>query len=168
MSDWSNMQPSPSLQPGNAQQPWGQPPQPTPEQVRDAAILEWLNSVKMLAAAKADEVTRRNAIVAMCFPNPTEGTNNLVLGNGYTLKCVVKYNYTMDKDNAKVEAALEAIERLGDEGKFLSDRIVRWTPELSVTEYRELGPKYKAEIDKVVTIKPGQSSLELAEPKAKK
>lgn len=165
MSDWSTMQPqqpSPPTQPG-----WGQPTL-TPEQLRDKAILEWLESVKTLAAAKQDEVSRRNAIVAMCFPNPTEGTNNLVLGNGYTLKCVVKYNYTMDKDNAKVEAALEAIERLGDEGKFLADRIVRWTPELSVTEYRELGTKYKAEIDKVLTIKPGQSSLELAEPKAKK
>lgn len=145
------------------------PPQPQPEAptlTRDQAILLWLKARKDLNTARLAELNMRNLIVGNEFPSGVpEGTNTIELGNGYKLKATGVLNYSLDKD--AVESALDAIEATSPEGKFIAERLVGWTPQLSVAEYRTLPPNIKALIDRVLTIKPGQSQLEFYEPKVK-
>ena len=108
----------------------------------------------------------RKAIFEVQFPNHSEGTARVPLGNGYQLKAVGKLNYKLDNKDGATEKALEELETAGNEGKFLADRLVKWSPELSITEYRKLDPQYKVIIDKVLTINPGAPTLEIEEPKA--
>lgn len=133
-------------------------------------IQEWRKAEKKLADAKAEEIRLRNLAILLNFPNHTdadEGTQNAELGNGYKLKAVFKQNYNL-ADGDAVDAALTKMESLGAEGTFLAERIVKWKPELSLSEYRKLEPQYKAIVDTVLTTKPGQASLEFVEPKSKK
>lgn len=155
---------------------WGQPEKatinPTPtnpwdECSQDEVILHWQSLQLDLAKAKEEEMTFRKYVVSRAFPQKQEGTNTLELGNGYALKAGIKYNYKLDPDNAKVEAALLNLAKLGNEGSFIADRLVSWTPSLSIKEYRELEPKYKAVIDSVIEITDAAPSLELKAPKAK-
>jgi hypothetical protein len=133
---------------------------------RDDLIMRWHAAKQRLDAAKKEEMELRNQVVAMCYADAQEGTHNLDLGSGYKLKAVVKNNYTL-ADNEAVDAALSKLRKVGNEGEFLADRVIGWTPKLSLSEYRELQPQYKAVIDTVLTIKPGAPSLELVEPKGK-
>lgn len=122
-----------------------------------------------LAAAADRECTLRKACVSVFFPDDAtnvnaEGTRNFELAQGYKLKAVFKLNYNLKQ--AEIDAALTAMEKLGNQGKFLAERIVKWKAELSVKEYRELEPAYKALIDKVLTTSPGLPSLEIVAPPA--
>lgn len=159
-------------------------PQPgSPEWIaeRDARLLAWKTAQETLSAAKEREMELREGVGEFVFPVALRksGVNNHELGNGYVLKLGHKLNYnlvgkpeTTDR-NADIETALERIEALGNEGAFLADRLVKWKPELSVSEYKELdvsNPTHKAIkaiIDEVLEIKPGAPSLEIKEPKAK-
>lgn len=159
-------------------QPWPSQPVAAPDKfagwTRDQMLLEWDRRKKALETAKADELEIRNAIAKREFPNPKQGTNTLELGNGYKLKMVAKTNYNLDKDNEKVEDAQERIEKLGNEGAFLADRLITWKPSLSLTEYKNLDPtnpthkKIKAIVDSVLTTSEATPSLEIAEPKGSK
>jgi hypothetical protein len=133
---------------------------------RDELIMKWEASRKALEAAKASELELRNAVKTVCFPDALEGTSRIELGNGYELKCVAKLNYTL-ADNDKVEAALDRLEKTGNEGAFLAPRLVNWKPSLSLSEYRDLAPQYKAIIDDVLTVKPGTPTIDIVEPKGK-
>lgn len=141
---------------------------------REGLLMLWQRTAETLAKAKEDEMQIRGQVAKAFFPTPKEGMNNFDLGNGYTLKFGNKMNYSLDKD--KVDAALDAIEKAGDQGKFIAGRLVKFQPELSLTEYRlledgaatdALTKRIKAEIDSVLTIKPGTPSLEIKEPKNK-
>lgn len=142
-----------------------QPPAMTVEE-RDALLSKWHQAVKVLEAAKATELELRNAAVKALFDGTKSGTQSIDLGNGYKVKAVVKFNYSLDKE--KIDGALAKMEAMGDEGKLLASRLVKWSPSLSTTEYKELPAKYVGIIDDVLTISPGTPSLELVEPKAKK
>jgi hypothetical protein len=127
-----------------------------------------------LERVKELEMHARKSIVPIYFPDPKniEGTQNFDLGNDYKLKVVKKLNYRMAA-NDKVTAALDAIAEIGDEGKFIAERLVSYDPRLSVSEYKALDPanpvhkKIKATIDGVVTIAEGSPELTIIEPKAK-
>lgn len=136
---------------------------------RDAKILQWQEAVKALAVAKEAEAALRNEVIAANFAShkEEEGTENIELGNGYKLKAVFKLSYTLDNKEEGVDKALTKLEKMGAEGQFVAERLVRWKPELSVSEYKKLAEKYKKIIDEVLTTKPGLPSLELIEPKSK-
>lgn len=135
---------------------------------RDAKILQWQEAVKALAVAKEAEAALRNEVIAANFAeHKDEGTENVELGNGYKLKAVFKLSYTLDNKEEGVDKALTKLEKMGAEGQFVAERLVRWKPELSVSEYKKLDEKYKKVIDTVLTTKPGLPSLELVEPKSK-
>lgn len=125
-----------------------------------------------LTRIKALEAEARKLCVADYFKEPTEGTNNYDLGNGWTLKGVVKNNYRLAA-NDKVDDALDKIEKLGERGKFIAERIFRYKPDLSLTEYKGLDltnptdAAVKAIVDEVLTIQPGMPSLEIVAPKTK-
>lgn len=145
---------------------------------RDKLLNEWLDAQKALTKAKDEEMKLRKQIVAdIIQAKPGEkGTRNFELNAGYKLKAVLKLNYKLNND--EVDATLDRIEKLGDEGKFIVDRIVKFKPELSVTEYNSLNDRaangdvmakaFIKELNKILTIEDASPSLELVEPKAKK
>lgn len=138
---------------------------------RDELIMAWKQANEALAFAKEHEMKLRLELAKAEFKfdeNALEaGTENIELGNGYKLKCEKKINYSLNNKDDAVDKALTKIEKSGAEGAFIVDRLVRWKPELSVSEYKKLDPKYKKIIDEVVTTKAATPSLTLVEPKAK-
>lgn len=138
---------------------------------RDAKIVAWQESVKALAAAKDAEAALRKEVLADCYGfNPEalrEGTENVELGNGYKLKAVFKISYSLNNAEDGVDKALSKLEKAGPEGQFIAERLVRWKPELSVSEYKKLDAKYKKVIDEVLVTKEATPSLELVAPKSK-
>ena len=144
-----------------------------PNLERDNEILAWQAAQEALNNAKALELELRNKVAARNFPNAEVGTNNLELGLGYKLKMVRKLNYNLTNNEGQTERALNEIEKLGNEGKFLAERLVGWTPKLSLTEYNRLEAsnpthaKIKAIIDAVLTVTDGTPTLEVVAPKGK-
>lgn len=130
-----------------------------------------------LAALKAEELELRKYIVNRAFPSKTEGTNTLSLGSGYELKAVVKYNYKL-ADNEIVEKTLQLIAESSNEGPFIADRLVSWTPNFLKTEYTKLqedaasGSESAKKILKLtevmLEITDAAPTLTIKEPKAKK
>jgi hypothetical protein len=138
---------------------------------RDAKILAWEQAVKALAAAKDAEAALRKEVLAEAFAfDPEalrEGTENFELGNGYKLKAVFKISRTMNNADDAVDKVLTKIEKTGPEGQFIAERLVKWKPELSVSEYKKLPEKFKKLIDEVVVSKEAMPTLELVAPKSK-
>ncbi len=151
---------------------------------RNAEIQSWLNNKE--AATNAADLERqcRDRVTATLFPTPKKGTQRYALSGGYAVKLVYTIGYTLgDKDKAddagmkipirkQVEAVLEQVAKLGNEGPLLADRLVKWKPELDVKEYEALegdNPTHveaKKLIDSILTTKPGAPQLAWEEPKA--
>ena len=138
---------------------------------RDAKILAWEAAVKALAAAKDAEAALRKEVLAEAFAfDPEalrEGTETFEIGNGYKLKAVFKISRNLNNENEAVDKVLSKIEKTGPEGVFIAERLVKWKPELSITEYKKLPEKFKKLFDEVVTSKEAIPSLELVAPKSK-
>lgn len=79
---------------------------------------------------------------------------------GGTLKIEHKLDYKLDNDNDKIDAVLDAIEVSMEGGKIIAERLIKWTPEISVREYKLLEPAQKKLVDDVLTIKPASKSIE--------
>jgi hypothetical protein len=164
----------------------------TPEQeaeqvaIREKAIRTWLVNKQQLANYKEVEMASRVTVTDMLFPTPSRGTQRYSLGNGYAVKLVQTYIYNLgsaDKlkgDGTKykvrdqVDDVLDKIEKLelGPEVDFIIERLIKWSPEVSISEYEKLadsavGLKVRDEIDKILTVKPGSPQLTFEEPKAK-
>ena len=144
---------------------------------QDALLMRWDALKQAVEAAKEQEMELRKYIVTRAFPNADEGTNTVELGEGYKLKAVVRYTYNL-ADNDTVEAGLDAISKIGNDGKFIADRLVSWKPSFLKTEYTQLlddkskGSKIASDILDVVTtfltIKDAAPTLDIVEPKVKK
>lgn len=140
------------------------------EKTRDELIQEWNRAQKELIRAKEYEMSLRNKVIELSFPaHKDKGTENVELGGGWKLKAVFKQSVTFvnSNKNDEVDKALSKLEKMGPEGAFIAERIVKWKPELSITEYEKLDNKYKKVIDEIIVTKPATPSLELVEPKVK-
>jgi hypothetical protein len=143
---------------------------------QDNLLVMHLDIKTKLDKLKEEEMELRKYIVNRAFPEKKEGTNTQELGNGYQLKAGIKFNYNL-ADNETVEKTLDAIAKIGNEGSFIAERLVSWTPNFLLTEYRKLQEEApisataKAILDecnKMLIIKDAAPSLEIKEPKAKK
>lgn len=142
---------------------------------RDALILDWQAKKAAATKATAEEYTARLLLVQL-FSSPIEGTNNLELGSGYILKFKNSYNYNLSNSERPkpdsgfeplaTDAALDRIDKMGNEGKFISERLVKWNPELSLSEYRKLSDDMRKHIDKALKITPAAPAFELITPNA--
>lgn len=140
----------------------------------DQLLLLWQEKKQAIEKAKAEEMDLRKYIVKREFPKPAEGMNTKELGNGYQLKAGVKYNYKL-ADNDTVEDVLNRISALGNEGSFIASRLVSWTPNFLLTEYRQLqedadkgsgfAKQALDEVNKMLTITEAAPTLEIKEPK---
>lgn len=143
---------------------------------RDQCLQHWQTLKAALDVAKEAEMEMRKYVVSRAFPNPNEGVNKIDLGGGYELKAGVKFNYNLDSNLDNVEAALDKIAKMGNEGAFIADRLVKWEASFLLTEYRKLQADdatniqkaIKLEIDKVLTITDAALTLEIKEPKKAK
>jgi hypothetical protein len=143
---------------------------------RDRLLLSWEESKKALEVAKEKEMEQRKAVVAFAFdPNKESGTERIELGNGYQAKAVKKVNYGFVKtedgklNKAAIDKALAKIEKVGGTvGELIAERLVKWTPDLSLTEYKQLDEKFKKIIDEVIVTSEGAPTLEIIAPKAPK
>lgn len=140
---------------------------------RDYLLEQWEEAKAALERAKAYEMDTRKAIVAIAFdPNKQAGTERVALHNGYSLKTVKKLNYGFVKtsdgklDKNAVDNALRAIE-VKPNGELIAERLVKWDPSLSLTEYKLLPADMKAIIDTVIVTTDGAPTLEIEAPKGK-
>lgn len=171
----------------NNAQGWTQTPpaeliKGTPEwfAARDKMLADWEQSKRDLEAAKAREMELRKEVVTFNFDHTKlEGTERVDLANGYQLKAVKKLNYALVSPVEgvsvvdAVDTALSKMEAMGPEGKFIADRVVKWSAELSLTEYRKLdelpnGKAYKAILNTVIETREGAPTLEIVPPKGAK
>ena len=144
---------------------------------QDALLMRWDALKKAVEAAKEQEMELRKYIVTRAFPNADEGTNTIEFGNGYKLKAVVRYTYKL-ADNKTVTDVLQKIGKLGNEGEFVADRLVSWTPNFLKSEFTKLqeeaseGSKFAADtillINEMLTISNAAPTLDIVEPKKKK
>lgn len=171
---------------GTAPEDWPQPqlaagvnPQPSSPfdaMSNDELLMAWQKAKQAIEAAKEAEMEIRKYVVKREFPKATEGMNNKDLGNGYTLKAGVKYNYNL-ADNDTVEDVLNRVAKLGNQGSAIAERLVSWKPSFLLTEYRTLqedkekGSKFASDclaiISEMLTITEAAPTLEIKEPKVK-
>jgi hypothetical protein len=142
---------------------------------RDRLLVDWQAKKAALEVAKeAEMAARKLAVMFMHDPSKSGTTENVELGGGYkaTMKVPVRYGFIQNAegrtDKAKIEKALAKIEKDGEAGELIAERLIKWTPELSLTEYKQLPDKYRKIIDDVIITSEGTPTLEIKEPKAKK
>lgn len=143
----------------------------------DQLLMLWDSRKKAIEVAKVEEMDLRKYIVGRAFPKKEEGMNTKELGQGYQLKAEIKYNYKL-ADNDTVESCLNRIAAIDNTGAFIADRLVSWSPNFLLTEYRQLvedkekGSKSAEAILNIVTemltISEAAPSLEIKAPKVKK
>ncbi|UYE92021.1 hypothetical protein KJBENDCP_00051 [Klebsiella phage vB_KmiS-Kmi2C] len=140
-----------------------------PNANRDALLTKWQEAKNALDAAKAIEADLRREVMETLYNfdenELREGTENIELGNGYIAKAVFKTSYKLTND---VDAMLDKLETTSEEGKFIADRLVKFKPELSVTEYKNLPANLRSIVNMAVVTKPAIPSFEIVAPKAKK
>ncbi len=132
-----------------------------------AILAQHQSAAKQLAYWKEQEAALRQQVVAGFSTQAVdcEGTENYELRAGYKLKIVRKMNYSVT-DSEGMETALIQLENETGSG-LLSERLVKWKPELSVGEYKKLPDTLRGIVSPFVTMKPGLPTVELAEPKSK-
>jgi hypothetical protein len=136
---------------------------PTIEQ--HTALQYWDRTKRALDAAKEAESAARTAAVMAFFPNGhvPKGTNNFDLGDSWEAKFTGVLNFKVDDAAAKV--AVQALYSQGEKGAFVADRLFRWEPKLSVTEYTKLPPEYLPLVLPAITSSPGTPQLEIKQRK---
>ena len=144
---------------------------------QDQVLLKWQEAKDALAKAKDFELELRKYVVSRAFPEKQEGTNTVELGNDYKLKAVIKYNYKL-AENATVESCLERVAKTGNEGAFIAERLISWTPNFLITEYRAIQEEVQKGnatakqiydiVNEMLTISEAAPTLNIVEPKAKK
>jgi hypothetical protein len=145
----------------------------TPIQKRDRLLVGWEVAKQSLDIAKENEMRLRKECAAIAFPDAVRGTNRIELYNGFSLKLVRKITYKLDKDLTKVRAVADAIAKIGNEGQFLLERLLKWKVELGEGDYNKLDErlenqaKIKALINTILTTDDSAPTLEIEAPKGK-
>lgn len=128
------------------------------------ALASWKAADEAKKAATALELEMRNNVIALFSTNTDEmksGVENVDLGfDKWELKIQHKLNYKL-ADTEAINIALANIAASMEGGKIIAARLVKWKPELSVSEYNILGGGQRNIIDKVLTITPATKSIEL-------
>ena len=145
---------------------------------KDGMLMLHQRTKEKLDHFKSLEMEYRKVCAKILVEKPKEGMNTVELGNGYQAKVGIKYNYKLDSNNDKVWEGLEKIEKIGNQGKFIAERLVSWTPNFLLSEYRKLqeeaqdGSQEAKQMLEVVngfmTITEAAPTLEIREPKGKK
>lgn len=128
-------------------------------------MAEWRRKKVLHEQAKADEMRLRLELVEFAGnPELVAGSERLPLDDGGSLKITKVINYSFTGNDPLLNA-LQLMRDAGPVGPFLADRVVRWTPELCIGEYKKLPEDYKIILERVVVESKGTPSLEISPPK---
>lgn len=144
-----------------------------PEDVLTAAdLFEWYRLQDELARIKRSESLLRMRIFRHLFPLPTEGTNSLDLDTlpllsglaptGNVIKAVHKIQRDIDV------AALTTLTPKFQENNLPLPKLVKYTPELVLKEYRKLTTEEAQLFDQALIVKPGSPSIDIVLPASAK
>jgi hypothetical protein len=127
-------------------------------------LARWNAAKTALAVATAAEKELRAEVIKLFSTETNEmksGVENIDLGfDKWELKITHKLNYKLaDKD--AVNAALASITQSMEGGRIIAERLVKWEPELSVSEYNKLDGAQRTLINKVLTITPATKAIEI-------
>lgn len=141
---------------------------------RDTVLNQWIAKKAEFDRVQAEERALRKEVEEIFseenLSQLLSGTESIELGTG-TLKIVrtVDYEFKMPGKNGKnvsianekVNEALDKIEKTigGNGGTLIAQRLVKWKPELSVTEYKQLPEAARKIIDEVLMTKQGSTSV---------
>lgn len=131
-------------------------------------IAKWKEAKEQLDKFKALEMALRNEIASdasLFDPAKETGTLTYELGHGWKIKCERKINYSVENKNGEAFAALHEIASLGEVEAHQTKKLMSFSPNLSLTVYRELSDQARRIVDKIVTTKPATPTLSLIEPK---
>lgn len=133
----------------------------------DTLIAAWREKQAQARALAAEEKEMREEVLARFFSTDpeAEGVETIELGAGWKLKATHKLSYSLQTD--KLDAAMHALVNSGADGRFIADRLISFTPKLSVREYKNLDAASQNIVNEAVVIKPAAATLQLVEPKVK-
>ncbi len=131
-----------------------------PNIVTEADVAAWYEANEALKKAKAAEMLLRLRVFGAFFPAPVEGTNTVTLPavNGVPFALKAKYPINRKVDPALLEVMKEAFAQ----HNISVDKLIKYTPELVLSEYRTLTAEETSLFDRVLDIKPGTPALEVA------
>lgn len=137
---------------------------------RDAVLARWQEAKINADKWAAYERQLRDYIALHAFGHNVEenkllpdGTHRVDLGNGRSLKLVAKTNYTLDREATQHSAIV--IRQMPD-GPALLNKLIRYKPELIVSEYHHAVPDVKRLLVPAITTKPAAPELKIEEPKS--
>ena len=143
---------------------------------QNTLLAEWRASKAALDLAKEQEAQHRARVGMEIFYNARPGANTIELGGGYRCTYTPKINYKLmvpvDENqqmtiNTAMENLADEMRRASNEGAFIFERLVKFKPELSVSEYKKLSPELKAVVDPYVITSEGAPTLEIKDPAKK-
>lgn len=134
-----------------------------PENVLTQADLdEWARLNKELKAIKDKEMLLRKKIFSCCFKDPVEGTNTFNLADGWAIKG--KYVLNRKPDIALINNRANDLRTVYG---INLDQLIKWSPELALSEYRKLTDEQRKVVDDCLTITEGSPSIEVVQSKRK-
>lgn len=133
-------------------------------------LAAWERTANEAKELKALEMKLRNEVLKEFFDfdyDDRKGTTNYPLPNNHKLKAVFKLNYKLENKDGETLTMMGELERAGLVPELVN-RLVKWKPELSVSEYNKLSPEHKEIVDNVLVTTPATPSIEIVAPKERK
>lgn len=130
-------------------------------------IAAWDETKARLALLREREAEMRQDILNELYANHEIGVNTIELANGYELKATFKETFSLIEEDNRLDSALDAIDNLGERGKLITERLVKWKPALVKSEYDQLPDDIRRIFDTAVLVKPAAATLEIKAPKTK-
>lgn len=130
---------------------------------RDKLLAEWKEKKAAFDALQTAERDLRKQVIDAFSQEESEmasGVERVDIGYGFDLKIQHSLDYKLGARDL-VNSALDEIEKSQEGGNVISERLVNWKPELSISNYRLLTAHQKAIIDRVLTIKPASKSIKI-------
>ncbi len=121
-------------------------------------LQRWNEMSLALRDLKIAEIILRKEIFGEAFPEPSEGTLYLPLGNGWRLKG--GYSLSRSVDTTHLSIMREEMAKLG----VSIDPLLNWKVDLRVGPYKALEEDARKLFDNIVTTKPDSPKLELVAP----
>lgn len=132
-------------------------------------LANWFVMKKQLADLKGAEAMLRSRIFKHYFPTPTEGSkdNKVPLNDGTGAILQADYVINRTVDQAQLDAFRAAMAEPDTELPQLElDKLIKWKPEVAISEYRKLSDNERNVFDRCLIIKPGSPQMEVKIPKA--
>lgn len=123
----------------------------------------WRQDVITLASIKEREMRLRLLLVNLTFTDPTEGTNTHLFGdNRKAAKLTMTQPISRKVDPAAIKQCLDELRKTRGDAV---DELIRWKPDLAVTEYKALTPEEQAILAPAITSAPGTPQLKFVAAK---